>query len=125
MNSIDNLNLHDSTILEICFQSKNDFNDYIKIIIESNNFIEEFKTKQIELIIDNCFKVKANMNMWITGKDTIRSFEIHKNSDWIIEEKEKNKLTPKHIKHAVLELNTSGSLLNFLITKDIEISPIF
>jgi hypothetical protein len=124
MNFINDLNLHDAIILELSFQSNNDYNDCIKIFIKSINFIKVYKTEYIELTIEECFKVKANMNMWITGQDSIREFQVYKKSNWIDEELKTNKLTPKCLNHAILELNTSASKFEFLITKDIRVTPI-
>lgn len=121
MISLLDLDLHDAQILEIYFQSKVDFNDCIKIVLESENFKKVFNTRKIELQIEECYKAKINVNMWISGKDTVRDFEIYDSSDWIKEEREKNNTIPKNIKHFVLELNTSGSVLDFLITKEINI----
>lgn len=119
-----NLELHDSYFIEMKFESIKDFNDRISIILESDNFMNTYETRRIMLVLEDCFKIVLNLNMWVSGKDTVKDYNISNSSDWLNTELENCKIKPKETQHFKLELNTSGSIFNFLISKEITILPV-
>ena len=118
--------LHDADIIEINLKSNIDSLDIVEIILESDIFEEEFNSKRIKLTINQCIKIKLNMNAWIKGRDTVKDFFITDKSDWINSLEEfKATFIPrqKQIMHFCIISNTL-SKIELLLTEDIVVKAI-
>jgi len=124
MESLLEIDLHDAKIIEFVFKSISDFNDLITIDLKSDSFESTFNTDKIQLQIRECYKARIEFNMWIAGSDTIRRVEILRHSEWIETERRKDDFGPKDIKHLIVELNTSASMLQFLLSQDVIVLPL-
>lgn len=112
---IQNINLHDEKILGIEIDSKEDFFNIIAIKVKNNDKIMAIKC------ID-CYSADLNLNMYITGDDTIRFLKIE---NITVQRKVCN--NPEEIinislKKLIINLNTTNS--NIIITaREIQIYP--
>ena len=118
MIDLGNISLHDVTVTGIEVRSTNDHFDYVSLSLEASEFKKEFGTNTVRLIFEDCYKAEFRLQMWISGKDSIRSHSIKDDSPWIKELQEledKGVSLPKgSFKHFVLELNSSGSTIEVL-----------
>jgi histone deacetylase complex regulatory component SIN3 len=125
--NIDSINFHDSYITGLEFKTLNDHFDYFIINLESDDFIETFESNKIRINFKDCFQVKINAQMWVTGRDSVRKIERQNNSQWINEVEELNTkgFGPRasELNHFLIELNISSSVIEVL-TKEIEIEAI-
>ena len=115
-----------SIFKSITYNSIKDFNDKIEIQLISEDYVKEYNSNSIVLIIEECFMSKLNINMWISGQDSIKDYILLENSKWINSAKKviKNGFGPNKLAHLIINLNTSGSILEFLITKEIIVKPV-
>ena len=67
----------------------------MKLISEA--FLEEFGSIEICVVINDCYKLLTNFNLWTEGADAIMSATIEDKSTWIDEEQRrfKNSFGPK------------------------------
>lgn len=118
---------HDANVLGLEIKTINDHFDCILITLESSEFMNSYRTSTIKLVFRDCFKAQFNLQMWIVGKDSVRSFDLIKDSNWIPEVEKLNKdgYGPKasDLKHFHLNLNTSNSSIDIL-AKEVDIKPI-
>jgi len=118
--SVEEIEWHDAELNEIKIESLKDAYDSIKIILSSNNFIEGYNSKKITIILQEVFKAKFEVNMWITGNDVISNVSVKNDSEWLrqVSENKKGNFGPKTMKHLIIRTNTD-SCFEFLITKDL------
>jgi histone deacetylase complex regulatory component SIN3 len=116
--NIDSINFHDSFITGLELKTLNDHFDYFIINLESDDFIETFESNKIKINFKDCFQVKINAQMWITGRDSVRKIERQNNSQWINEVEALNAKgfgpTASELSHFHIELNISGSVIEVL-----------
>jgi len=118
--TIKEIEWHDAQINDIRIESNKDAYDSIRITISSENFVDEYNTNTLIIILQEVFKAKFKMNMWITGNDVINTVSVKNDSEWIrqIRKGKKENFGPKNITHFSIKTNTN-SCLEFLITKDL------
>lgn len=109
--NIDEIDLHDEKMLNISIVSDKDFFNIINIKIEYQDNVLIIQCK-------DCYSAKLDFHMYISGFDTIRSFDVE---NIIIEQvisqyPEKKILIP--LKKICFNLNTSNSSIEIL-AKDI------
>jgi hypothetical protein len=119
---------HDAYIYGISVVTGKDHFDKISISLDSNTFISDFGTSKVSLQFTECFRAELQLQMWISGKDSIRELDII-DSDSSAEIRKINDLKEKgYIKkddvfeHCEITLNTSGSKIT-IISKDINVIP--
>ncbi len=117
--SINQLQWHDAKIVSFALKSIKDSFDLLTLTLESEAFLNVFGKQEILLVISNCYKVRADLNLWITGKDSILKAEIKKKSSWIDEEKRRfvNGFGPPTIFHFEITTNTN-SKIEALLTEE-------
>ena len=110
--------LHDAYISGLEIKTVNDHFDYIAINLESSEFKDEYGTDKIKVVFEGCYKAKLNLQMWISGTDSIRNCYYKEESDWLkdVQTLHYRGLLPKskEFKHIIFELNTSGSVIEIL-----------
>lgn len=126
MESIDNLPLHDSYILGIDIKTNTDHFDTITITLESSSFINLYQTKILKFNFKDCFKANLNLQMWIIGKDSIRSFDILSNflsNDLVNAANKGSGPNANDFVHYHFNLNISNSDID-IWAKEFEIEPV-
>jgi hypothetical protein len=126
MISIDKLPLHDSYILGIDIKTNTDHFDTITITLESSAYIDLYQTKTIKLNFKDCFKAKLDLQMWISGKDSIRSLDVLNEEKSIVLVNPVNKEfgpSANDLVHYHINLNISNSNID-IWAKDLEIKPV-
>lgn len=114
---IENIELHDAYFEELLINSKTDYFDEII-------FVFKFKEEPIKFVFKNCFCANINLDMWISGKESIRDC-CH-----IISDEYDNKITvqknkgflpiEKEFKYFKITTNISNSIIE-LAYEDVDI----
>ena len=124
MIDITDVSLHDAYITGVDVRTLDDHFDYIAMYIETTELVDDFDTNKIKIVFEGCYKAQFGLQMWIKGKDTIRSHCYYNDSEWIkeIQTLHDKGVLPKNykFKHFSLELNTSASTIEIL-ARDIKI----
>ncbi len=126
MLDINQIDFHDTFINGIEISTIQDHFDHIVIQLESTRFMSDFGTPTIGIIFEECFMADLKLQMWITGKDTVRHHTVFEDSPLLqqVEALNSRGMGPKagELIHFQMELNTSGSVLDIL-AKSITICP--
>ena len=111
MIKLEEIDFHDKVVLNVKFESNNDFLDSISIIVLDKN-------KKYLIECNNCVKVVFNGNGWITGRDSIRELS-YKQGEKILDEIPS--FVPEQIKeqfiYLYLNFNVSNSELKIIAQK--------
>jgi|GEM_PF-2619799 len=120
MNNVEKFSFHDAYINGINIITIKDHFEKVNIFLESNEFMNCFGTSKVSLVFEDCYKADLQLQMWISGKDTIRELRLVDDSSSqeikkIIELKEKGFIKKDDIFiHCEIILNTSGSKIVIL-----------
>lgn len=118
------ISLHDAYIVGLEVKTLRDHFECIILSVESEEFKKEFGKENIKIIFEDCYKANFALQMWISGKDTIKDYRYNSNSEWIrnVELLHDNGTIPSNIRfnHFSFELNTSGGTIDIL-ARDIRI----
>ena len=116
--NIEKINFHDAIIENIILSSDNDFIDKIEIIVKTSN-------ERISLLFSDCFSVKCDFNLWISGMDSIRECYYELSDEYIntLAELRKKGFMPfeNQFKFFKIVTNTSNSIIE-IVYKDVDIS---
>ncbi|MHB8125650.1 MAG: hypothetical protein ACYDEJ_08440 [Desulfitobacteriaceae bacterium] len=119
MLNVEELSFHDVYIIGINFSTKKDHFEQISIFLESEDFVSDFGTDKVILEFSDCYRANLQLQMWISGKDSIREFRFLDSSSAelkkINEMKEKGLIKKDDIfKHCEIILNTSFGKIEIL-----------
>jgi hypothetical protein len=120
MNEFEEVQFHDAYIISFEVNTKTDHFDEVVFHLESENFINHFGTSNINLIFNDCYRIVANMQMWISGKDTIREIGILNSSELLNDINTLHKEYSNNVnefKHVRIELNSSARTFD-IVSKD-------
>ena len=116
-NKIENIELHDAYFTDIEFHTKADYFDEIV-------FVFKIKKKPLKFVFKNCFCANINLNMWISGKESIRDCCHTISADYNnkITDLKKRGYLPKEIefKYFKITTNTSNSIVE-LAYEDVDV----
>lgn len=108
---------HDAFMVSFECKTTKDYFDYCTVILESEGFDEIFGGQIIRVVFIGTYKILSNIQMWISGKDSIREFYVVKESNELREiDNLKNKgfLPKAEFTHFKMTLNTSGSEIEII-----------
>lgn len=118
MNEFDEVQFHDAYITGFEANTVNDHFDVITVYLESDNFVSYYGKDKIKIVFKDCYQAIINIQMWITGKDTIREIRIENTSELLnrlISRQNKGLLVKAHeFKHFHIELNSSASIFEII-----------
>ena len=127
MLNLEKMSFHDVYILGININTKKDHFDQITLFLESSEFVSDFATDKVILKFRECYKANLQLQMWIEGKDSIRSFEVLEQSNLLLEAgkilKASGSQLVTKLKHFQLNLNTSNSTIDIL-AEDVIVEPV-
>ena len=123
--NLEELNFHDVYIIGINISTKKDHFEQLSIFLESEDFVADFGTDKLILEFSDCYKANLQLQMWISGKDSIRELKfVDSSSDElkkINQMKEKGLIKKDDIfKHCEIILNTSSGRIEIL-AKDVRL----
>lgn len=109
---------HDAKVLGFEVATCQDHFDTIIVTIESTEFLKVYESEKVKVIFKDCYKAQMDLQMWIVGIDTLRSFEIVKDSSLLPDES--TCIGASQFKHYRLNLNTSNSTIE-IVAKAVEV----
>lgn len=117
---IEQVQWHDAQIGSFALVTVADSFDTVKLSLVADHFVDEFGKHELSLRIDGCYKIRMDMNLWITGPDSISRVSIHEKSKWIEEESARfvNGFGPKVVFHFELVTNTNSRIEALVTRKD-------
>jgi hypothetical protein len=126
VNSLTDLNLHDSDLLEIVVDRANRAADQITLRLDYIEDYESMRTTEKRLVFSDCVKAIFNMNFKVSTPDSVdRGFEVVPSA--LLEATRENLgkiglVLDGAVKHFRIEMNTTGSHLDIL-AENVEIVP--